>query len=310
VKEDSYFICQNCGCKYTPEDAKKLLKEINIGAIAPASNEIQENYDSKANNIPFHSPASPNKISAKVIKVGHTTYTAASVISSLWADPEPVFVDGPDVVSNIGAAIQLKNLDGKTIKYANVHLAPFNAVGDKVECTVRHHSLACIEITGPLAKGQSWEGYAEDLWYNNSIAEAKIDHIRIVYMDDSEEIYDGNEFYKNDAIINKNHEQSAITDRENIAYLTVKRNQTSLLYTKHNRLECVLSNGERFEFGYNQTVTIPVKHGTYKIAFEMWGGKLIPAKNKSTQVFVVDGDMYIELTPDTTWGGFKTKIIK
>lgn len=29
VKKDGVYICQNCGCKYTPEEARKMMVEID-----------------------------------------------------------------------------------------------------------------------------------------------------------------------------------------------------------------------------------------------------------------------------------------
>lgn len=71
---------------------------------------------------------------------------------------------------------------------------------------------------------------------------------------------------------------------EKITTLTIKRNQTALATktNKLNRVECTLSNGEKFELGLGQTVTLPVKQGTYKISFDFWEQSMVPAKCKST----------------------------
>lgn len=309
VKEDGLFICLGCGCKYSVEEAKNMMKEICEDEPSQNINSSSEEPDNEEETIPMHTPDSPNKISVRVIKVGHETYTMKSVstLSLLFGgEPAPEFIDGPDQVGNIGTQISLKNIAGKTIKYVTVYLAPYNAVGDQVECTVQGHSVYGIEITGPLMVGQEWEGYSDGMWYNNSIVNAKIDHVHCVYMDNSEEIYEGQEFYSTSSIKVK------AEPGEKIATLTVKRNQTALTTktNKYNRVECTLSNGEKFELGLGQTVTLPVKHGTYKISFDFWGQSLVPAKNKSTPEFIVDGDVFIELTPDAAWGGFKSKIVK
>jgi len=302
VKEDGLFVCQGCGCKYSMEEAKKMMKE--VGDDEPCQNTEYSNEETKdeGKEIPIHTPDSPNKLSVKVIKVCHADVRLIPIVGV----PQNYFADGPDQVGHIGAKISLENIAGKTIKYVTVYLAPFNAVGDQVGCTVQGHSVYGIEITGPITVGQKYEGYSDGMWYNNSIVNAIIDHVHCIYMDGTEEIYEGIEFY-NEPNVKKVAEQG-----EKIATLTVKRNQTALTTktNKINRVVCTLSNGKQFELGLGQTVTLPVKHGTYTISFEFWGQSFVPAKRKTTPEFVVDGDIYIELTVDKIWGGFKSKIIK
>jgi len=213
IKEDGLFVCQECGCKYTVEEAKKLMQDIDIEAALDdimqdleneIENEVQDlenqlgidnEYSSnrQTNDIPLHTPDSPNKLTATVVKVGHSTYTSASMVTLstlVGQEPQPVFVEGPDQVGHIGAQISVKNLAGKTIKYVTVYLTPFNAVGDPVSCTVQNHSEYGIEITGPIEVGKKWEGHLDGMWYNNSIVHAKITHIHAIYMDGTEEMYD------------------------------------------------------------------------------------------------------------------------
>ena len=102
------------------------------------------------------------------------------------------------------------------------------------------------------------------------------------------------------------------TPYQQLFTLTVNRNQTALTTNtnKLNRLVCTLNTGEQFELGLGQTVTLRVRPGTYRISFDFWGQGLVPAKCRATPDFVVDGNIFVELTPDSVWGGFKTKIIK
>lgn len=113
--------------------------------------------------------------------------------------------------------------------------------------------------------------------------------------------------------INKYDDDEEVTHSgKKLAILSIRRNQVALINTsnKLNRLICTLNTGEEFELGLGETATIRVEHGPNKITFDFWGKSLVPAKNKCTPDFVVDGDLYIELTPDPTWGGFKTIISK
>ncbi len=200
IKENGLFVCQGCGCRYSTEEIKKIVKEVRGEEYQQNTNNANETSADCRENIPIHTLGSPNKLFVNVVKVGHETYTMASVSSLsvlMGAEPAPVFVDGPDEVGNIGAEICLENIAGKTIKYATVYLVPFNAVGDQVSCTVQGHTSYGVMITGPIAAGQKREGYSEGMWYNNSIVHAKIDYVHVIYMDGTEEIYEGKEFYNN-----------------------------------------------------------------------------------------------------------------
>lgn len=120
-------------------------------------------------------------------------------------------------------------------------------------------------------------------------------------------------FYYEDQQMRSVHAASgAPTPYQQLFTLTVNRNQTALTTNtnKLNRLVCTLNTGEQFELGLGQTVTLRVRPGTYRISFDFWGQGLVPAKCRATPDFVVDGNIFVELTPDSVWGGFKTKIIK
>lgn len=41
VKQDDFFVCQYCGTKYTPEDAKKLMVEISGKVKIDTSDEVE-----------------------------------------------------------------------------------------------------------------------------------------------------------------------------------------------------------------------------------------------------------------------------
>lgn len=307
VKEDGLFVCQGCGCKYSFEDAKKMMRDVDHNETHIEDDYADEEHE-EYEEIPLHTADSPNKLSVSVIKVGHETYTMKSVnpLTMLVGDPQPEFVDGPDSVGHIGAEILVKNLAGKTIKYVVVYLAPLNNVRDQVGCTVQGHSVYGVRVTGPLAVGETYKGHADGIWYNHSIVDAKVDHVHVIYMDDTEEIYEGKEFYETTSV------KFDANPGENSATLTVRRNQPGVKVTttnKLNRLVCHLSNGVDFEVPIHQTVTLPIKHGTYTIEYDFWGKSIVPAKNKKSPEFTVTGDVYIELSPDPTWGGIKTKII-
>lgn len=312
IKMDGLFVCQECGCKYSMEEAKKMMKEIDDEANQQNKGCFSE-VKEKGEEIPIHTFDSPNKISVKVIKVGHETYTAASVstLSVLFGgEPSPVFADGPDVVGNIGTQIYLENVAGKTIKYAYVYVLPINSVGDCVKCEVSGHSEFEVKVTGPLAPGKNYNGYCDGMWYNNSIVGAKIDRVHVIYMDGSQEMYKGEEFYfgSHDGIHNgKNTGKTS--------YLSIKRvdsipTPNSSAVDGANRLICNLSDGKRFEISDGQTIIVSVRNGVYKIKFEFAGQEDAPIDRRETPEFMVNGDTYMEVSFDRINGGYNVNVIE
>lgn len=258
VKENGLFVCQDCGCKYSIEDAKKLMREIEDDKSEKDCS--FDNNDCDDNEIPIHTADSPNSILVKVIKVGHETYTTQSVTSLsvlLGGEPQPVFVSGPDQVGHIGTEILVQNLAGKTIKYITVYLAPMNAVGDQVACTVGGHSVYGIEITGPLNVGEKWEGYSEGMWYNNSIVDAKIDRVHVIYMDGTEELYNGEEFENS-----KNNDSN--TPQKGIVTFYGFKNRIPLVSTVIIRINGIevgtVSRGEDFTYEFNGSAQVDFKY--------------------------------------------------
>ncbi len=152
-----------------------------------SADELSEKPDATEinNKLTDHTSNSPNKLYVGVVEVGHSTYEAPV----FGFEPVKVFTNGPDTVGHIGAKIEIKNIAGKTINYIAVYLTPYNSVGDPVNCMVKKHSTYGINVTGPIAPGESWEGYADGMWYNNTIVSAKIDHVDVTYSDKSMERY-------------------------------------------------------------------------------------------------------------------------
>ncbi len=173
-----YLIIENYGTgnKQIDEIIEKYYNKIK---------KYDKNYELSESQLTYHTSNSPNKISVTVLKVGHETYQSLP----LAGVPVKVFANGPDEVGHIGTQFRLKNIAGQTLKYVTVYLTPYNSVGDPVNCTVKGHSTYGINITGPISVGQKWEGYASDMWYNNTIVSAKIDHVDVTYNDDKIERY-------------------------------------------------------------------------------------------------------------------------
>lgn len=172
--------------------------------IAQYSEKIKKyhpTYVPPKSKLTYHTSGSPNKLSVTVVKVGHKTFESLPIVGVT-----EVFKQGPDQVGHIGAEIKLKNVAGRTIKYIDVYLTPFNSVGDAVSCTVKGHSTYGISITGPISVGSQWAGTCDGMWYNNTIVSAKVDHVDVTYEDDSMERYTASE------LTDENSSNSELTD--------------------------------------------------------------------------------------------------
>ena len=276
IKENNLFVCQDCGCKYTPEEARKLMVEIPEEKTKrhPVT-EPEENDDDPRAGFKHHTAASPNRICVSVDRVGHETYTMRSVMSltAFLGEPEPEFVEGPDEVGHIGAAITVHNLAGKTIKYITVYLTPYNAVGDAVSCTVLEHSTFGIEVTGPLCVGEHWQGYSDGMWYNHSIVAAKIAFATVEYTDGTKEWFDESSLTKKES----NNERLATAQ---ICYNCNAGAPQELWYT--------LDHGEKMTLTKGETRTHYLQPGQHTISI----------KNpfvKKEYTFTAKGDKKIEV---------------
>ena len=147
------------------------------------------NYEPPKSNLTYHTSDSPNALSVVVKKVGHPEIKITPIVNI----PVTVLCAGPDSAGGVSAEIEIKNLRGNNIKYANVYVTAINSVGDPVECSIHHEATRCVKFTGPLAAGGKTSGTFENAWYNHSIVNAKIDHVDVIYDDDSIERYTASE---------------------------------------------------------------------------------------------------------------------
>lgn len=96
-------------------------------------------------------------------------------------------VDQDSGTTPVSAKFTFTNKTGKEIKYITFGIRPYNAVGDPVECTVRHISLYNAKSTGPFAPNGKFTRTLEHAWYNTNITSVKIESAEIIYMDNSTE---------------------------------------------------------------------------------------------------------------------------
>lgn len=100
----------------------------------------------------------------------------------------------PNSASGVDLHIVWTNKSDKTIKYVTFEVVPYNAVGDAQYCSIRNYSNYKGRVTGPINSGQTYgDDYLwENAWYNNTIKNAKLVSINIIYMDDSTTTIDSN----------------------------------------------------------------------------------------------------------------------
>lgn len=96
-------------------------------------------------------------------------------------------VDQDSGTTPVSAKFTFTNKTGKEIKYITFGIRPYNAVGDPIECTVRHISLYNAKSTGPFAPNGKFTQTLEHAWYNTNITSVKIESAEIIYMDNSTE---------------------------------------------------------------------------------------------------------------------------
>lgn len=105
------------------------------------------------------------------------------------------FLPGPNSAGGVSVRIRLlKNKSEKTIKYYILYFVPYNAVGDKVACSITGKVENSVKGTGPISPNEILHGLMfENAWYNNSIKSAKITKAEIQYMDGTTETIQGSE---------------------------------------------------------------------------------------------------------------------
>lgn len=119
------------------------------------------------------------------LQIGHMGYSSGSTVET-WQY-------GANSAGGVALRFTYKNDTEKTIKYAYFTVVPYNAVKDKVSCTVKRVSEQTVKITGPIEPNIHRTPRWENLWYNNTIRTVELKEIEIEYMDGSKEILKGGE---------------------------------------------------------------------------------------------------------------------
>lgn len=91
----------------------------------------------------------------------------------------------PNYAGGVDVRIKFWNVSDKTIKYVYFTVEPYNRVDDVTASTIGGKSLVKLEAVNYIEQNQCYDATWENVWYNSTIAYAKIKNIKIIYKDNS-----------------------------------------------------------------------------------------------------------------------------
>ena len=127
-------------------------------------------------------------------------------VQSSEAEGKPVAVTVlyPGAANNaggVGVSMDFTNTSGRTLKYMEFGLVPFNAVGDVVTSSINGKALEIVQYTGPYQPGVSTDDFSvtfsggpvgfRNVWYNESIRCVEIQFAKAVFMDGTTQVLKG-----------------------------------------------------------------------------------------------------------------------
>lgn len=157
--------------------------------------------DSKAQEIASQSQAELDRIEAEAKaeeerKKAEAAKNLADKVHEIIQIHE-LKVEEINSAGGVDVRISWTNKSPKTIKYITFIVEPYNAVGDRVRCTIRDRDSARLYETGPIEQGGGSEWFApascwigstwEAVWYNNTVVTLKLVGVEIEYMDGTKE---------------------------------------------------------------------------------------------------------------------------
>ena len=98
----------------------------------------------------------------------------------------------PNTAGGVDVNIRFSNDSDKTIKYIYFNVTPYNAVDDVVSSEIGDRNTVSLELTGPIEPSDRFDSdtfisvSTENAWYNTNIKYAKLESVRIIYMDNEE----------------------------------------------------------------------------------------------------------------------------
>ena len=148
---------------------------------------------------------------------------------------QSVSTSRPNSAGGVDVNIEFWNTGKKTIKYVYFTVEPYNTVDDVTISEINGKSQALVQVSDYIGENKFYIATWENVWYNNSIAYAKIKHIKIIYKDNSE-MNIGEKEIPNISGINP------------ICCELVKNNIFSIMYLYNNgRVYCYLISDYKFD---------------------------------------------------------------
>jgi hypothetical protein len=94
-----------------------------------------------------------------------------------------VFPSDPNSACGVDVKTGFKNISKKTIKYINIDVLSYNAVGDIQKGSTRNYTLGRLQYTGPIEPGKIVRRLFTKVWYNCTITCVNLKKIEVIFMD-------------------------------------------------------------------------------------------------------------------------------
>lgn len=228
-------------------------KEID-STIEKYSNKIKKynsSYVIPKSNISVHTSLSPNKATVEILKIGHIDFTTLPFVQI----PVQYIASGPDSAGGISVELRLKNIKGKTIKYATLYVTAFDQVGNPAACTVNQEATRALSITGPVEAGKdSGKLIFETIWYNPTITSVRMHSMIVEYLDGSKEKYKMEEF---GGIVSPSDQKGTVTFHGFKGAFPI----VSTVIIRINGTEVgTVSRGQTFSWNFEGTAIVDLKY--------------------------------------------------
>ena len=101
----------------------------------------------------------------------------------------PIIVDSyrikMDSANGIEVFISFFNNSGKTLKYVDFEVTPYNRVDDIARSTIDGASTKTIQVVDYIEPSKKYEAHFPPVWYNSTISYIKINSIKVTFRDGS-----------------------------------------------------------------------------------------------------------------------------
>ena len=101
----------------------------------------------------------------------------------------PIIVDSyrikMDSADGVEVFISFFNNSGKTLKYVDFEVTPYNRVDDIARSTIVGTSTTTIQVVDYIEPSQKYDAHFPPVWYNSTISYIKINSIKVTFRDGS-----------------------------------------------------------------------------------------------------------------------------